>query len=270
MRLVSVVLPQPVWPTRASVRPAGTSRLSASTYRPVARSPSSAIPAAARPRSPTSSRASTTRAPAACSSTVRTCATCRPPICAATSASSRRTRSCSAPRSPRTSALGGPYLVVTRRGPPKADVLGDRGAEQERVLRDDADVAAQLGGLPVAHVLTVDEHAAGARVVEARDEVGERGLAAAGMADEGERATGRDVEADSLDHRPVHVTEVHVVEGDRADGRPAVRAAQRPRVGPLLHLQRRVEHLVHALTAGDGALREAGEPADHLRRVPVS
>ena len=76
-----------------------------------------------------------------------------------------------------------------------------------------------------------------------------------------------DVEADRLEHRPVHVAEPDVVEGHGAGRRPAVRAAQRPRVGPLLHLDRRVQHLVHALAAGDGALREAGEPADHLRGI---
>ena len=42
-------------------------------------------------------------------------------------------------------------------------------AEQEGVLIDDADVAAQLGEPQVAHVLAVDQHAAGADVVEARD-----------------------------------------------------------------------------------------------------
>ncbi len=35
--------------------------------------------------------------------------------------------------------------LVARLRPAEADVLGDRGAEQERVLRDDADVAAQIG-----------------------------------------------------------------------------------------------------------------------------
>ena len=79
-------------------------------------------------------------------------------------------------------------------------------------------MAAQIGQLQVAHVLAVDEHAARAGVVEARDEVGERGLAAAGVADEGEGAAGRDLEADALQHRPVDVAEPDVVEGDGAGG----------------------------------------------------
>ena len=101
------------------------------------------------------------------------------------------------------------------------------------------------------------------------------------MADERDGATGRDLEADGLEHRPVDVAEVDVLEGDGAGGGArrsrappravprsgARRRGQRPRVRPLRHLQRCVEELVHAVAAGDGALGEAGEPADDLRRV---
>ena len=84
------------------------SRTSRSTSRPARRSRSSAPPAPASPPSRSSSRASTTRPPAACSSTATTCATSPSSPCAASSASSRRRRSCSAGRSPTTSASAGP------------------------------------------------------------------------------------------------------------------------------------------------------------------
>ena len=174
-----------------------------------------------------------------------------------------------------------PDLVVARLRPAEADVLGDGGAEEERVLVDDADVPAQVGQLQVADVLAVDEHGAAAGVVEPRHEVGERRLAAAGVADEGDGVTGRDLEAHASQHRPVDVAEPDVVEGDGA-GRPRglhrargdelrrrqpERVPQRLRVRLLRHLERRVQHFVDPLAAGDRPLRQAGEPADDLRRV---
>ena len=51
------------------------------------------------------------------------------------------------------------HLVVGGLRTAQADVLGDRLAEQERVLVDDADVTAQVGEAQVAHVLAVHEHA---------------------------------------------------------------------------------------------------------------
>ncbi len=82
------------------------------------------------------------------------------------------------------------------------------------------------------------------------------------MPDEGDGAPGRTREVDVGQHLAVGVGEAHALEGDVAAQR-----RQRSRVGVLLHLDGRVEELVDALPAGDGALREAGEPADDLGRV---
>ena len=76
------------------------------------------------------------------------------------------------------------------------DVLGDRGAEQERVVVDDRDRAPQRAQVDVAHVGAVDEHAPGGRVVQPGDELHERRLARPRRADQRERRPGLDVERD--------------------------------------------------------------------------
>jgi len=139
-------------------------------------------------------------------------------------------------------------------------------------------VTPQVGELEVAHVLAVDADAPLAGVVEARHEVRERGLAAARVADQRDSAAGRDREGHAAQHRTVAVAEPDAVEVDCAEGargqvgaglrcaRRALRragAAERTRVGLLVHLERRVEDLVDPLPAGDRPLRETGEPADH-------
>ncbi len=59
---------------------------------------------------------------------------------------------------------------VGRAGHAEGDVLPHRVREEERILGDDADLAAERGELHVAHVGAVDRDAALRRVVEARDE----------------------------------------------------------------------------------------------------
>src|SRR5712691_9462208 len=54
----------------------------------------------------------------------------------------------------------------------------DRGREQDRVLERHADVRAQRAQIKVAHVDTVEKNLAFGDVVQARQQVGERGLAA--------------------------------------------------------------------------------------------
>ena len=69
----------------------------------------------------------------------------------------------------------------------EGDVVADRAAEQGRLLQHDADLRAQALERHVAHVVAVDQHAPGGDVVEARDQVDDRGLAAAGGAEQGDR-----------------------------------------------------------------------------------
>ena len=69
-------------------------------------------------------------------------------------------------------------------GPAEPQVVGDRAAEQERRLRDQADGAPQLLELLIADVDAVDEHAALRGVEEPGNEVEQRRLAAPGAADD--------------------------------------------------------------------------------------
>ena len=65
-----------------------------------------------------------------------------------------------------------------------------------------------------------------------------------------------------LEHRPVDVRE-----RDALEAHLAAHARQGRGVGALDHLNGRVQDLVDANARGDGALRQAGQPADHLGGV---
>ena len=93
-------------------------------------------------------------------------------------------------------------LLVGRVEDAEGDVLAHGRREEERILGDDADLAAQRAARDVAHVDAVDEHAALGRVVEARHERGERRLARAGVADQRDRPSRRELEVDLVEHGP--------------------------------------------------------------------
>ena len=80
-------------------------------------------------------------------------------------------------------------LLVGRVGAREAQVLAHAAVEQVGVLRDDADDAPERCEAEVAHVVAVEQHRALADVVEPRDQVAERGLAAAGLADDRDLAS---------------------------------------------------------------------------------
>ena len=100
------------------------------------------------------------------------------------------------------------------------------------------------------------------RVVEARDQRGERRLARAGAADQGDRGARRDCEVELAQHGAVGVVaERHAFEAQlAAAGRQLARAWRIGDVGGL------VEHLEDALARGDGALVLADPHADHAQR----
>ena len=74
-------------------------------------------------------------------------------------------------------------LCVRQFGKAERDVVPHRGREEERILGDDTDRAAQRRELHVAYVYSVDEHAPRVDVVEARHERGERRLSGSRVAD---------------------------------------------------------------------------------------
>ena len=97
-------------------------------------------------------------------------------------------------------ARGGLDELLRHVGHAEGDVVADARREEERILRDDADLAAQRAPSHVAHVDAVDQHASLPRVVEARHERREGRLAGTGSADQRDRAAGLDLEVDLGQH----------------------------------------------------------------------
>ena len=92
-------------------------------------------------------------------------------------------------------------LLAGRLGPRVGDVLGDRGREQEAVVGDEGDRAAQRVHVDRAQVGAVDEDRALGRVIEPRDQRDEAGLPGAGRPDERDRPPGLDLELDPAQRR---------------------------------------------------------------------
>src|SRR5581483_1037856 len=96
----------------------------------------------------------------------------------------------------------------------------------------------------------VDEDAARGGVVEPRDEVDERGLAAAGGADQGDGLAGLDPDADTVERLAAGA---QVRERDLLELEPPARAPERALAGVVLGAL--VEQLEHALRRGQAALQ---------------
>ena len=92
----------------------------------------------------------------------------------------------------------------------EADVVGDGAGEEERVLEDDAEAAAEGGEVLFADVDAVDENLAVLDVVEAHHEGDDGGLAGSGVADDGGGFAGGDGEGDAAED-PFDVGENGVV-----------------------------------------------------------
>ena len=98
---------------------------------------------------------------------------------------------------------GRPDLVERRVRLAQRDVLGDRPAEQVRLLRDHDDRAAQVLRVQVAQVDAVERDRSGASGRRtASQQLRERRLAGSGRADERDRLPGRDVAGRSRAARP--------------------------------------------------------------------
>ena len=122
-----------------------------------------------------------------------------------------------------------------RLGPAVGDVVADGGVEQQHVLRHDADLAAQAVERHGGDVDAVDRDPARRGFVQAHQQMGERALAGAVGADDGDGFPGGDGEIDVLQRRrPAGVAEAHVLERDRALDRRQRRADVRRRLGRLV------------------------------------
>ena len=89
-------------------------------------------------------------------------------------------------------ARGRGDLLVGRVRAAEADVVGDRAAEEERILEHDAELAAVASAARTSRRSVPSTRTApSSRVVEARDQLRGRRLAAARLADERDAAAGR-------------------------------------------------------------------------------
>mmetsp|Transcript_116926 Transcript_116926/g.376136 ORF Transcript_116926/g.376136 Transcript_116926/m.376136 type:complete len:382 (-) Transcript_116926:381-1526(-) len=101
------------------------------------------------------------------------------------------------------------------------DVLEDRRREEHRLLTDIPDEATPSSERQHLQVHAVDRHDAGHRIVEALQELDDRGLARAALADEGHLLALVDCQAQALQDlvvRPRRVREPHVLELDHVQG----------------------------------------------------
>ena len=115
----------------------------------------------------------------------------------------------------------------------------------------------------VSNVDAVEKDAALADVVQARDEIGERGLAAARASDEAHRLARLDDEVEVAQHPLVRF---RVLETDAAELDAAATRVQAPRLRTVGDLGARVEDLVQALRRGAALLAHRQHPSDGVHR----
>ncbi len=156
-------------------------------------------------------------------------------------------------------ACGRLHLAVCGGRVPVGDVRPHRVGEEEALLEDDADLAAQRGKRHVAHVVPVDAHGAGGRLVKARHHVRHGRLPAPARADQGHRLARGDSEAEPAQHRrALDIGVTDLVEDDLPPHRRQLERAGRVHDG-----RRRVEQLEDPLDAGPGLLTDCEDPRQH-------
>ena len=115
--------------------------------------------------------------------------------------------------------LRGPWLA-------KGDVIRNRAAEQENILLDDRNLAAQARQVPIAHVDAVDQDTPAVHIIDAVEQLGDGALAAACLPHQGQRLPGRQVKRNARQgvgdaacrvcggsHR---ISKVHLLKADRS------------------------------------------------------
>ena len=161
---------------------------------------------------------------------------------------------------------GGAHAFGVRLVGGVVDVFLNRAAEQEGLLRNVAQLAAQRAQRQVANIDAVDGNGAFRYIGETLHELDHRRLARTGRADDGRGLTGLRGEVDVLEHAILRagILEAHIVEGDfgaaRARGELVVAARFRRRVGNRAF---RLQHLVDALGGHIGAWQHDGKHANH-------
>ena len=120
-------------------------------------------------------------------------------------------------------------VVLGGAGTAEADVVGDGAGEEVVLLGDHHRGPVEVGRGERAQVDAVERDRAVDRVVEAGGELGDRGLAGAGGADQGHGLPGRDGEVEAGQHRHA----LDVLEPDAVEVEVAAGVGERHRVGRL-------------------------------------
>ena len=143
-------------------------------------------------------------------------------------------------------------LFIGRVGTSVGDVLFERGGEEEDFLLYDRHLPTQRLQRPLADILIIERDPTCAHVVEARNEVDDGRLAAAGQSQQRDQFTGSGLEIDVAEHRRARVVgEVDVIKLDVALG-----LSRRHRAWVVLHFRFLVEDLEDAHPGG-------GRSGDH-------
>src|SRR5258708_5394617 len=149
------------------------------------------------------------------------------------------------------SALASSAAVGSRLDQAHSDVVRRGEMEAHEVLEDHADVAAQLDEVVLAQVVAVEQDAARVGIVEAREQLHERGLAGAVLTDERQHLARLELEG-QVAYRPAvgaRIAEAHALEGE----------APADRIRQPLRIRRR----------GDRGLDlEAREQVVEIQRLP--
>src|SRR6202022_3152965 len=116
-------------------------------------------------------------------------------------------------------------------------VVADGGMEEEGVLEDHADLAAQRLERQVANIVAVKPDGAELRIVETRQQVGDRGLARPGRADERGKLARLDLEGNVRERGAVTRA---VAEGDLIELDLPARLVEVDPDGVLMHTHREI------------------------------
>ncbi len=157
-------------------------------------------------------------------------------------------------------------LVARELGPAEQHVVAHRGAEQRRVLERHRDVRAQLLAGERADVDAVERDRARGHVVEARRERRQRGLAAAGEADERHGLARLEREVDAVEQVAEPVGRVLVAEPHVGEDELAARALDRDRALGVGDLVLAVEDVEEPVGRGARVHREGEQEPDRLDR----
>src|SRR5699024_4260987 len=88
----------------------------------------------------------------------------------------------------------------------ECDVLGDGAAEEGDILLNDGDLRSERIEIPFAHIIAIDQNAAGMHVENPIDQLAERAFTGAGFTDNGDGLARFGAEADVPQHRLTFVS----------------------------------------------------------------